>query len=77
MKKDYIEISTYFFMEDINRKENKEVGTICFKVRIPMKKPKIFMESFHINFQKYLSRFGFNNFILEKNKNIYGIIFIP
>jgi hypothetical protein len=52
MKKDYIEISTYFFMEDINRKETKEVGTICFEVRIPMKKTKIFMEFFHVNFQK-------------------------
>ena len=64
------------FMEVINWKENKEVGTICFEIRIPMKKPKIFMEFFYVSFQKYLFIFGFNNFILEENKNIYGNAFI-
>ena len=66
-----------FFMEVINWKENKEVGTICFEIRIPMKKPKIFMEFFYVSFQKKLSIFGFSNFILEENKNIYGNTFIP
>ena len=60
-------------MEIINWKENKEVGTIYFEVRIPMEKPK--------NFQRKFSKknivFGFNNFILEENKNIFGDIFIP
>ena len=64
-------------MEVINRKENKEVGTICFEVRISMKKPIIYMEFFHASFQKLLSRFGINNFILEKKKNINENIFIP
>ena len=32
--------------------ENKEVGTICFEVRIPMKKTKTVMEFFYVNFQK-------------------------
>ena len=41
-----------FFMEVINWKENKEVGTTCFEVRIPMKKPKIFMEFFYVSFRK-------------------------
>ena len=50
-------------MEVINWKKNKEVSTICFEVRVPMKKQKIFME--------------FNKFILEENKNIYGNILIP
>ena len=35
--KDYVEISIYLFMEVINWKENKEVGTLCFEVRIPTK----------------------------------------
>ena len=39
-------------MEFINWKENKEVGTISFEVRIPMKKPKIFMEFFYVSFRK-------------------------
>jgi hypothetical protein len=30
-------------MEVINPKKNKEVGTICFEVKIPMKNPKIFI----------------------------------
>ena len=64
-------------MEVINWKENKEVGTICFEIRIPMKKPKIFMEFFYVSFQKKLSIFGFSNFILEENKNIYENTFIP
>ena len=75
--KDYIEISTYFFMEVINWKENKEVGTICFEVRIPMKKTKIFLEFLYISFRKKICIFGFNNFILEENKNMYGNAFIP
>ena len=50
--KDYIEISVYFVMEVIDRKENMEVATICFEVRILMKKTKIFMEFFHISFQQ-------------------------
>ena len=49
-------------MEVINWKEKKEVGTICFEIRIPMKKWKIFMEFFYASFQKSLSIFGFNNF---------------
>ena len=40
-----------FFIVFINWKENKEVGTICFEVRIPMKKPKIFLEFFYVSFQ--------------------------
>ena len=39
-------------MEFFNWKENKEVGTISFEVRIPMKKPKIFMEFFYVSFRK-------------------------
>ena len=49
-------------MEVINRKDIKEVGTICFVVRIPMKKTKIFMEFFYLSFQKILI-FGFKIFI--------------
>ena len=42
-----------FFMEVINSKENKEVGTICFDIRIQMKnKTKIFMEFFYESFRK-------------------------
>ena len=37
-------------MEVINWKENREVETICFEIRIPMKKPKniygIFLRQF-------------------------------
>ena len=40
MYKVYVEFFTYSFVEVINWKENKEVGTICFEVRIPMKKQK-------------------------------------
>ena len=39
-------------MEVINWKENKEVGTICFQIRIPMKKPKLFLEFFYVSFRK-------------------------
>ena len=39
-------------MEVINWKENKEVGTICFKIRIQMKKQKIYMEFFYVSFGK-------------------------
>ena len=60
-------------MEVINRKENKEVGNICFEVRIP----KIFMEFFYASFRKQIFILGFNNFILEGIKNIYGNAFIP
>ena len=42
-------------MEVINWKENKEAGTVCFEARIPMKKTKIFMEFFHVSFQKIRS----------------------
>ena len=62
-------------MEVINWKDNKEVGFICFEVRILMKKPKIFLEFFYVTFQKNM--FEFNNFILEENENIYGKTFIP
>ena len=55
-------------MEFINWKENKEVGTISFEIRIPMKKPKIFKEFFYVSFRKKRFIFGFNNFILEENK---------
>ena len=64
-------------MEFINWKENKEVGTISFEVRIPMKKPKLFMDFFYVIFRKKLFIFGFNNFILEENKNSYGNAAIP
>ena len=63
-------------MEVINWIENKEVGTICFEVRIPMKTPKIFMEIFYVSFQKIKSTFEFDNFILEENKNIDGKAFV-
>ena len=55
--KHYVEISAYFYMEVINWKENKEVGTICCEIRISMKKPKIFMEFF--------KRFRNNNLYLD------------
>ena len=65
-------------MEVLNWKENKGVGTICFIVRITMKKQEITIEFFYVSFQnKCVFIFGFNNFILEENKNIYGNIFIP
>ena len=38
---------------------------------------KIFMEFFYVSFRKKWSIFGFSNFILEENKNIYGNAFIP
>ena len=55
-------------MEIINRKENMEVGTICFEVRILMKKKK--------NIDNYLD---LDPTILfwKKNKNNLGHIFIP
>ena len=48
-------------MEFINLKENKEVGTICFEIRIPMKKPKIFMEFFYFpkNINIWIQQFYF------------------
>ena len=64
-------------MEVSNLKENKEIGTVSFEVRIPMKKQKIFLESFYVSFRKQLSKFGFNNLILEETKNIFGNAFIP
>ena len=64
-------------MEVIIWKENKEVGTICFEIRIPMKKTKIFLEFFYVSFRKKISIFGFSNSIMEENKNIYGNTFIP
>ena len=39
-------------MEVIIWKENEEVSTICFEIRIAMKKRKIFMEFFYVSFQK-------------------------
>jgi hypothetical protein len=42
-----------------------------------MNKPKIFMEFFYVSFQKKIFIFGFNNYILEENKNIYGNAVIP
>ena len=63
-------------MEVSNLKENKEIGTISFEVRIPMKKPKIFMKFFYVSFWKNIFIFGFKNFIFEENKNIYGNAFI-
>ena len=54
-----------FLWKSLTEKRIKEVGTICFEIRIPMKKPKIFTEFFYLSFQ---SKFGFNNFILEKTK---------
>jgi hypothetical protein len=41
---------------------------ISFEVRIPMKRPKIFIEFFYVSFQRKIFIFGFNNFILEENK---------
>ena len=68
MLNDYVEMFLYSYMEVLNWKENKNVGSICFEVRIPMKKTKIFMESFYVSLKK-------DTFIqwLE-NKNIYGNI---
>ena len=63
-------------MEVIKWKENKEVGAICFDVRIPMKKTKILFEFFYVSFWKKLFEFEFNNLILEKTKNIFGNTFI-
>ena len=45
----------YSYIEVINLKEDKEVGTTCFEVRIPMEKPKIFLEFFYESFQKKIS----------------------
>ena len=59
-------------MEVINWNKNKEVGTICFEVRISMKKLKIFMKFFYLSFWKFVFIFGFNHFILEGNKNELG-----
>ena len=64
-------------MEVINWKENREVGTICFEVRIPKKKTKIVMEFFYVSFSKKILIIGFNIFISEGNKNIYGNNIIP
>ena len=61
-------------MEVINWKENKKVVTICFEIRIPKKKSKIFMEFFYVSFQKWLFIFGFNNFILQENKIFMKIL---
>ena len=62
-----------FFVEVSKWKENKEIGTISFQVRIPMKKPKIFLDSFYVSLQKQLLKFGFNNLSLEETKNIYTV----
>ena len=56
-------------MEVSNWKENKEIGTISFEVRIPMKKPKIFLEFFYVSFQK---KYCIWIQQLEENKNIFG-----
>ena len=50
-------------MEVINWKENKVVGTVCFEIRIPMKKPKKYMKFFYVSFQKKII-IEFNNLIL-------------
>ena len=48
-----------------NWEENKEVGTICFELGIPKKKPKKYLETFSISWQnKYLYVIGLVNFIL-------------
>ena len=61
-------------MEVINWKENKEVGTICFEVRILMRKPKIFTEFFYVSFQENIFKFGFNNFFWKKTKIFMKIL---
>ena len=71
----YVEISTYVSMEVINWKENKEVGTICFEIKIPMKKNENVYGIFLGKFPKIIIHI--NNFILEENKNIYGNTLIP
>ena len=45
---------TYSFMQVLNSKENKKVGTICFEMRIPMKKQKIKMEIFYVPKQIFI-----------------------
>ena len=39
-------------MEVINGKENKEVVTISFEIRISKNDPKMFIEFFYMSFQK-------------------------
>ena len=55
--KHYIErlltIYTHFFKEVINKKENNEVGTICFEISIPMKKQK-YLWNFSYKFTKII-----------------------
>ena len=46
-----------FFVVVINWKENKEVCTIYFELRISMKKPNIFMEFFYVSVQKQIIQF--------------------
>ena len=71
-----IEILAYSCAEAINWRENKKFGTICFELRIPIKKPYIF-GIFLRNFLKQNIIFGFKIFNLEENKNIFWNIFIP
>ena len=64
-------------MEVINSKENKEVDTICFEIRIPMKKTKIFMEFFYVSFRNNYLYLDTTILFWKKTKNIYGNTFIP
>ena len=68
MYKVYVEIFTYSFVEVINWKENKEVGNICFEVRIPMKKPKIFLEFFYVSFQNKILYLDSTTLFWKKTK---------
>ena len=51
----------------LNGKENKEASAICFEIRIPRKKNKKIL-------RKVPSKIYGNNFILEKNKNIFWFV---
>ena len=55
-------------IEVINWKENKEVGPICFEIRVPMKNQWYFWNFSTSN--KMLYFIGYMNFVSEEKKNI-------
>jgi hypothetical protein len=69
-----IVVSSVIFLRNgvliLNRKENKEVGAICFELRVPRKKNKEI-------FWKVPSQIYGSNFIMEKIKNIFGLSIFP
>ena len=70
----YVGIFMYSCVEIIIWKENKAVDTICIVVRIPKKNIfKIFVHKF----PKLRIIFGFKNYILEENKDMFGNGFFP